>query len=150
MTTKSKSKKQQDIQPKKVVEIPQELIDKTYIPHYMKPEFKERQLLKLEINEKQSKENYQNYLRDLYELDERSPYTYIWNDMTKNYSKVFWRTIWEERERIRLEEDERKWQETQNRFENMMLDKLERDKPWLFEDVYSDDDKRKILKKYLE
>ncbi len=120
------------------------------IPNYMTPEFQQQQKAKLELQQLQAQINYKNYLRDLYELDERSPFTYIWNDMDKTYTKVLWRTIWEERERIQNEENEKKWEQTLHRIENMMMDKLEREKPWLFEDVHTEEDRKKLLRKYYE
>jgi hypothetical protein len=42
-------------------------------------------------------ENYQAYLKAMYELDERSPYTYVWDSKTNSYTRVDWETVWAER-----------------------------------------------------
>ncbi len=113
--------------------IDNQFTEKQYIPDYMKPSFNGHLVQQRLTSECNAKQNYENYLKELYELDERSPYTLVWDDYSKTYSKVTWRSIWEERERKEQEENELRWEQTLQRIENMMLEKLEREKPWLFE-----------------
>ena len=121
------------------------------IPQYLRSDFKDcidkQKAIELK-NQEQNKINYQNYLKELYELDERSPYTLIWNDVEKTYSKVLWKTIWQQREEKEQQEAEERWNRTIQNMEQMLLNKLEREKPWLFDDIYSEEQKMNIVRNY--
>ncbi len=122
--------------------------DISLMPQYLKKDMKSNQNAILSEKEIINKMNYQRYLKELFELDERSPYTLIWDNTTKSYSKVLWKTIWEEREEREREEKETKWNNTLQKIENMLLDKLEREKPWLLEDMNNEQEKLKFVREY--
>lgn len=147
MSTKHPSKKEKKTTS---IELPIKLLEKVFIPSYITTQFKQKQRLKAQLSEKTAKENYDNFVRELFDLDERCSFTYIWNDSNKTYSKVLWKTMWEEREKKVQKESELRWQEIMNRIENRILDKLENEKPWLFEEAKDDMEKRNIMIRHFD
>lgn len=75
----------------------------------------------------QKQTNYQKYINAMYELDERSPYTYVWDPSTDNYFKVDWEVKWAVYDSLW----ECKAKQTFQKIKQMFDEKVEQEKPWL-------------------
>ncbi len=91
------------------------------LPDYLKPNYKIKRT-------SLDKNTYDQYLNDMYLLDERSEFTYIWNELTNTYKKVLWTTLWKERRESILEKREAMAEECFAKIEKQMLENEERNK----------------------
>lgn len=80
-------------------------------PDFLKPDFhKKKETPRIDRSA---------FLKALYELNDRSPYTYIWNYRTNDYEKITWKELRGQKKAEEAKEEEWNYLKTLSKFREL-------------------------------